>query len=239
MPAQRLGLVGRLGPAGLVAIGSGPLTWTRHNLWFARQRGLALGMALIGTSFTGIAVPQLAGLAIDHLGWRSAFPLLALLPLCSRCRSSGCCSACRARSSGPRWPPAAAALTGLHAGRGAARRPLLADARVVLLIASATALFMHLQQILELKLRHGHRRAASSLPAAAIPAVLRHRLPARPLLGALVALPILILPALASCCSRGGAVTLPLAYVSAQVGGPRGGRRERPDRISRRRALSA
>jgi hypothetical protein len=70
------------GLAGLVGVGSGSLTWTRGiGLWFLRQRGLALGIALIGTSFTGVLVPQFAGAVIDQFGWRAAFPVLAMLPL--------------------------------------------------------------------------------------------------------------------------------------------------------------
>jgi len=67
---------------GLVGIGSTPVTWSRAvSLWFAEHRGLALGIMLLGTSVAGIVVPQIAHHAIDAGGWRSAFPVLALLPL--------------------------------------------------------------------------------------------------------------------------------------------------------------
>ena len=71
---------------GLVGIGSTPVTWSRAvNMWFVKNRGLALGILLMGTSLAGIAVPQIARLAIDGAffgsGWRVAFPTLALLPL--------------------------------------------------------------------------------------------------------------------------------------------------------------
>jgi MFS family permease len=71
---------------GLVGIGSTPVTWSRAvNLWFVKNRGLALGILLLGTSLAGIIVPQLARLAIDGAfigsGWRVAFPTLAVLPL--------------------------------------------------------------------------------------------------------------------------------------------------------------
>ena len=67
---------------GLVGIGSTPVTWSRAvALWFTRQRGLALGIMLLGTSLAGIVVPQIAHAAIDAGGWRLAFPVLALLPL--------------------------------------------------------------------------------------------------------------------------------------------------------------
>lgn len=71
---------------GLVGIGSTPVTWSRAiNMWFVKNRGLALGILLIGTSIAGIAVPQIARLAIDGAmfgsGWRVVFPTLAMLPL--------------------------------------------------------------------------------------------------------------------------------------------------------------
>ena len=67
---------------GVVGFGSTPVTWTRGiNLWFFRQRGLALGITLVGTSLTAILVPPLAAWSIQTLGWRLTFPVLALLPL--------------------------------------------------------------------------------------------------------------------------------------------------------------
>lgn len=71
---------------GIVGIGSTPVTWSRAiNMWFFRNRGLALGILLLGTSLAGIIVPQLAQAAIAGRfigeGWRGAFPTLALLPL--------------------------------------------------------------------------------------------------------------------------------------------------------------
>ena len=71
---------------GIVGIGSTPVTWSRAiNMWFVRNRGLALGIMLLGTSLAGIIVPQLAQAAIGGRlvgsGWRAAFPTLALLPL--------------------------------------------------------------------------------------------------------------------------------------------------------------
>lgn len=67
---------------GIVGIGSTPVTWSRAiSMWFYRRRGLALGIMLLGTSLAGMAVPQLARLAIDFGGWRFAFPALAALPL--------------------------------------------------------------------------------------------------------------------------------------------------------------
>jgi MFS family permease len=68
---------------GLVGIGSTPVTWSRAvNLWFFRNRGLALGMVLVGTALAAVVLPQLCEYYIGHFGWRKAFALLALLPLC-------------------------------------------------------------------------------------------------------------------------------------------------------------
>lgn len=67
---------------GIVGIGSTPVTWSRAiSLWFFRNRGLALGIMLLGTSLAGMLVPQLTQGAIALGGWRLAFPALALLPL--------------------------------------------------------------------------------------------------------------------------------------------------------------
>lgn len=67
---------------GLVGIGSTPVTWSRGlSLWFVRQRGLALGVMLVGTSAAALIVPRIAVGAIDSFGWREMFPIVALLPL--------------------------------------------------------------------------------------------------------------------------------------------------------------
>jgi MFS family permease len=67
---------------GLVGIGSTPVTWSRAtSMWFVKNRGLALGMMLIGTSFAAFIVPSLAVWAIQNYGWREMFPIVAMLPL--------------------------------------------------------------------------------------------------------------------------------------------------------------
>ncbi|WP_109807318.1 MFS transporter [Sphingosinithalassobacter portus] len=67
---------------GLIAIGSTPVTWSRAvSMWFVRNRGLALGIMLLGTSLAAFVVPQVVTRAIEAFGWRSAFPVAALLPL--------------------------------------------------------------------------------------------------------------------------------------------------------------
>ncbi|MFC3581168.1 MFS transporter [Sphingomonas hylomeconis] len=67
---------------GVIGIGSTPVTWSRAvSMWFAKNRGLALGIMLIGTSLAALVVPQIANWAIRTGGWRFAFPIVALLPL--------------------------------------------------------------------------------------------------------------------------------------------------------------
>ncbi len=67
---------------GLVGIGSTPVTWSRAiNLWFYKNRGLALGILLTGTSFTAMLIPQVAVRIIEAFGWRSMFAALALFPI--------------------------------------------------------------------------------------------------------------------------------------------------------------
>jgi MFS transporter, OFA family, oxalate/formate antiporter len=67
---------------GLVGIGSTPVTWSRAiSMWFVKNRGLALGIMLIGTSAAAFVVPKLAVAAIASFGWREMFPIVALLPL--------------------------------------------------------------------------------------------------------------------------------------------------------------
>lgn len=67
---------------GLIGIGSTPVTWSRAvSMWFAANRGLALGIMLVGTSLAAIVVPKVAVAAIAAGGWRLAFPVVALFPL--------------------------------------------------------------------------------------------------------------------------------------------------------------
>ncbi|MEM8726252.1 MAG: MFS transporter, partial [Pseudomonadota bacterium] len=63
---------------GLVGIGSTPVTWSRAiNLWFFKNRGLALGILLMGTSLAAMIIPKFAVWAIEAYGWRSMFAFVA------------------------------------------------------------------------------------------------------------------------------------------------------------------
>lgn len=67
---------------GIVGIGSTPVTWSRAiSMWFSKNRGIALGIMLLGTSISALVVPRIAQAAIGAWGWRAAFPAAALLPL--------------------------------------------------------------------------------------------------------------------------------------------------------------
>jgi MFS family permease len=82
MPGSLLGYYGLWFLVGLVGIGSTPVTWSRAiNLWFFRNRGLALGLMLLGTSLAAIVVPKLAGSVLQAGNWRDMFLYLAALPL--------------------------------------------------------------------------------------------------------------------------------------------------------------
>jgi predicted MFS family arabinose efflux permease len=50
--------------------------------WFPQARGLAIGMAVAGTSVGGMLLPPLATAAIEHWGWQIAMQVQALWPLC-------------------------------------------------------------------------------------------------------------------------------------------------------------
>jgi len=67
---------------GLVGIGSTPVTWSRAvNLWFYKNRGLALGILLLGTSLAAMIIPRFAVEVIAAQGWRAMFAAVALFPL--------------------------------------------------------------------------------------------------------------------------------------------------------------
>ncbi|MEO0462913.1 MAG: MFS transporter [Pseudomonadota bacterium] len=67
---------------GIVGIGSTPVTWSRAiNLWFYANRGLALGILLMGTSLAAMVIPKVAVWAIEAYGWRSMFAIIAVFPI--------------------------------------------------------------------------------------------------------------------------------------------------------------
>ena len=51
-------------------------------MWFYENRGLPLRILLLGTSMSGLIIPQIANAVIETGNWRFVFPVIALLPLC-------------------------------------------------------------------------------------------------------------------------------------------------------------
>jgi MFS transporter, OFA family, oxalate/formate antiporter len=207
------------GLAGLVGVGSGSLTWTRGiGLWFFRQRGLALGIALIGTSFTGVLVPQFAGAVIDQFGWRAAFPVLAMLPLFIALPIVWLWFREPTAGERPVGVFAAGRALGLltsEAVRG--YRFWLMIASILLVALAYGGIFVHLQQMVELAgFSRVESRGVVSLMAVA---VLLGRVGTGWFLdriwAPLVTLPVLSLPAVACVLLAGDGLTLPIAYFCA------------------------
>lgn len=62
----------------IFGLGTTHIAFTRIiALWFDRQRGLALGIALAGVGIGGFAWPLLSQWAIDAFGWRTAYLVVA------------------------------------------------------------------------------------------------------------------------------------------------------------------
>ena len=49
--------------------------------WFVAKRGTAIGIALVGTSLSGVFMPQIALALIGTHGWRESFLWLAIIPV--------------------------------------------------------------------------------------------------------------------------------------------------------------
>lgn len=66
----------------LVCAGTIAITWTQLvNLWFERNRGLALAVILSGTGLVALVLPPLLARLIAQFGWQAGFFTLAALPL--------------------------------------------------------------------------------------------------------------------------------------------------------------
>ena len=53
--------------------------------WFDRGRGMALGVATMGISLSGVLMPVLSALLVEAVGWRGGSWSLAPLPRSSCC----------------------------------------------------------------------------------------------------------------------------------------------------------
>lgn len=66
----------------IVGAGTLPMTWTRAvNNWFNENRGLALGLSLLGTGIFGSLAKLYAAGIIENYGWKAAYIGVGLLPL--------------------------------------------------------------------------------------------------------------------------------------------------------------
>lgn len=66
----------------IVGAGTLPMTWTRAvNNWFNENRGLALGLSLLGTGIFGSLAKLYAASIIENFGWQAAYIGVGLLPL--------------------------------------------------------------------------------------------------------------------------------------------------------------
>lgn len=67
---------------GVVGSGTTPVPYSKViSQWFDRQRGLALGLATVGSSVGAFVMPSLAQVLIISIGWRHAYVVLGLLTL--------------------------------------------------------------------------------------------------------------------------------------------------------------
>lgn len=66
----------------LASMGTMQVTWTHLvNLWFERNRGLALALVLSGTGLAAMVIPTAVSACIARWGWPSALWFLATLPV--------------------------------------------------------------------------------------------------------------------------------------------------------------
>lgn len=62
----------------VLGLGTSPVTWTRSVVtWFNEGRGFALAIALCGSGVSSVVMPTAAAFAIEHIGWRLAYAMLA------------------------------------------------------------------------------------------------------------------------------------------------------------------
>ena len=65
-----------------LSAGTLPITFTKAiSRWFHEKRGLALGIALVGTGIGGAVAKLIAEELINSVGWRMAYVGIGFLPL--------------------------------------------------------------------------------------------------------------------------------------------------------------
>ena len=63
-------------------VGTLQVTWTHIvNLWFEKNRGLALAMILSGSGLAGLVLPPIISAVVEIWNWRAGFLAMALFPL--------------------------------------------------------------------------------------------------------------------------------------------------------------
>lgn len=66
----------------IAGMGTIHITWSHLvNLWYERNRGLALALMLSGTGLSAVFIPSAVTWVIGRWNWQAAFVLLALLPV--------------------------------------------------------------------------------------------------------------------------------------------------------------
>lgn len=66
----------------VIGAGTLPITWTKNvNLWFDKNRGLALGICLMGTGIAATLVPVYVVSLISLFGWKQAYVFLGITVL--------------------------------------------------------------------------------------------------------------------------------------------------------------
>lgn len=68
--------------ATFAGIGTLQVTWTQlTNLWFEKNRGLALAMILSGSGIAALILPPMITMIVESWGWKGGFIFLAVVPL--------------------------------------------------------------------------------------------------------------------------------------------------------------
>ena len=73
-------ILGTVLGAGAAMIGQLPSSTLVAN-WFVRRRGMALGVATMGVSMSGVIMPPLSTRIIEAIGWRNAFYVYGLVAM--------------------------------------------------------------------------------------------------------------------------------------------------------------
>lgn len=221
-PGTLVGFYGLWVLVGLVGIGSTPVTWSRAvNLWFYRNRGLALGITLVGTSLAAMVVPPLTVYSIEHFGWRMAYPIVALLPLLVALPVG---ILFFREPTAEERPPELAISVGSSALAGLTLREAMRGYRFWIIFASILLVafayggaHIHLPQMLAAK---GFEPGQAALVMSGLGfSIMFGRIFTGFLLdhfwAPAVTLPILCLPAISCVLLTGDSLTLPLAFVAA------------------------